>query len=807
MRYILHYTEPGDVVYDGFCGTGMTGVAAQMCGNKAQVESLGYKVQADDTVQDKNGQEISRVGARIAILNDLSPAASFIAYNYNTPENGSFFAVKADRFLAQLERECSWLFTTLHEASATEMERVAAALQACSSLEQLREVYDSLKSLRSPLRDPNSNLQLGRIRYTVWSDVLVCSRCGCEIIFWNSALTDNGDKVLDRFACPSCRAETTKRQCSRLMSTHYDELIGELVTQAKQVLVSISYTCSKQRLERQPNSCDIFLSNKLDEICPTHHFPYAKLPQGENTEQPKRSHGITWSHHFYTGRNLHTFAAAYELVKYDPTLLFILTGCLTTSSYLYRWNPDYTGGGPQSGTYYIPALLRDIAALDAITRFVSKIPNLHSAKSYADNSRPNIGCASTTEQAAMPANSVSYIFTDPPFGGNIMYSELNFLWESWLGVATNNIPEAITSDSQKKGLKEYQNLMTRCFQNYYLVLMPGRWMTVEFHNSSNSVWAAIQEGLQHAGFVVADVRIIDKKQNSFKQATSAAAVKQDLVISCYKPRASFEQRFCLVRGKPEGVLEFVRQHLGMLPVAPVSDDGRLEPVAERRRFLLFDRMIAYHLQRNAPIPLDSSAFYTLLEDQFTIRDEMYFLPDQAARYDALRASGIEAEQLSIFVQDEKTCVQWLRTELTQVPQTLGDLTPKFMQELREWPEHEPRPELRDLLREYFIQSGADIWRVPKPDDERDIAALRQSALIKLFQGYAREKGPLRTFRKEAVVEGFKECYETKQFSVIVSVSERIPENVFQEIPEFVMFYDIAKDLAPGQIAQPEFVWE
>ncbi len=29
MRYILHYTEPGDVVFDGFCGTGMTGVAAQ----------------------------------------------------------------------------------------------------------------------------------------------------------------------------------------------------------------------------------------------------------------------------------------------------------------------------------------------------------------------------------------------------------------------------------------------------------------------------------------------------------------------------------------------------------------------------------------------------------------------------------------------------------------------------------------------------------------------------------------------------------------------------------------------------------
>ena len=33
MRYILHYTQPGDIVFDGFAGTGMTGVAASLCGS------------------------------------------------------------------------------------------------------------------------------------------------------------------------------------------------------------------------------------------------------------------------------------------------------------------------------------------------------------------------------------------------------------------------------------------------------------------------------------------------------------------------------------------------------------------------------------------------------------------------------------------------------------------------------------------------------------------------------------------------------------------------------------------------------
>ena len=75
MRYILHYTEPGDVVFDGFCGSGMTGVAAQMCARpdaefKAQIEAEMPEV---------------KWGARRAVLCDLSPAATFIAYNYNTP--------------------------------------------------------------------------------------------------------------------------------------------------------------------------------------------------------------------------------------------------------------------------------------------------------------------------------------------------------------------------------------------------------------------------------------------------------------------------------------------------------------------------------------------------------------------------------------------------------------------------------------------------------------------------------------------------------------------------------------------------
>ena len=69
------------------------------------------------------------------------------------------------------------------------------------------------------------------------------------------------------------------------------------------------------------------------------------------------------------------------------------------------------------------------------------------------------------------------------------------------------------------------------------ILKPGRWITVEFHNSSNAVWYAIQESLLSAGFVVSDVRTLSKIQETYKQSKQGL-VKQDLVISAYKPHMS-----------------------------------------------------------------------------------------------------------------------------------------------------------------------------------------------------------------------------------------------------------------------------
>ena len=109
----------------------------------------------------------------------------------------------------------------------------------------------------------------------------------------------------------------------------------------------------------------------------------------------------------------------------------------------------------------------------------------------------------------------------------------------------------------------------------------GRWITIVFHNSRNAVWNAIQEALQSAGFVVADVRTLDKQQGSYRQVTSTAT-KQDLVISAYKPNGGLEERFRLSAGTEQGVWDFVSTHLKNLPqIRPVGQPGQNHRGAHR----------------------------------------------------------------------------------------------------------------------------------------------------------------------------------------------------------------------------------
>ena len=74
MKYILHYTQPGDVVFDGFSGTGMTGVGAQLCANPPAALKHKFELESENVIS---------WGLRNFIGSDLSVLGGFIANDFN----------------------------------------------------------------------------------------------------------------------------------------------------------------------------------------------------------------------------------------------------------------------------------------------------------------------------------------------------------------------------------------------------------------------------------------------------------------------------------------------------------------------------------------------------------------------------------------------------------------------------------------------------------------------------------------------------------------------------------------------------
>ncbi len=562
------------------------------------------------------------------------------------------------------------------------------------------------------------------------------------------------------------------------------------------VLIRYS-TADGKHWEKAPDSDDIKVIDKIKLLDIPYWSPTNEVKKGDKTQEALNK-GITTVDLFFQKRNLYALALIWS--KASNQMKFIITAFILRSTKMnkvHMHNFLFGGGGWNAGyltgVIYFPSLSVETSVIELLKERVKNV-----SKAFTDipfERTSVISTQSASDLRNIPSNSVDYTFIDPPFGDNLMYSELNFVWESWLKVSTDNRSEAIINRTQGKQLIFYQEAMTKCFTEFYRILKPNRWMTVEFHNSKNAVWNSIQASLNHAGFVIADVRTLNKNQGSFNQVKGASqAIKQDLIISAYKPKDSFHKDFLENAGSEETAWSFVRQHLSNIPVVVISND-KIEIVSERQAYLLFDRMVAYHIMQGIPVPLDATDFYKGLDERFLKRDNMYFLPDQVNEYDTARIkTEVEQVQFSLFVTNEKTAISWLYQQLDEQgdgPQTYAEIQPKFMQEVKSVDRYEAMPELAVLLEENFLQDDKGRWYIPDVTKEGDVAKLREKKLWKEFEGYLNSKGKLKSFRSEAIRVGFSRLWKDKNYQAIVDIAERLPESTIQEDPNLLMYYDIS----------------
>ena len=788
---ILHYTEPGDIVLDGFAGSGMTGVAAQWCG--IAPPTYRHKLEMEWR---KAGTPAPKWGARRVLLNDLSPAATFIGANYNLPFDVNAFAKAGKELLRDLEREIGWMYETQHSNGKTK----------------------------------------GKIEYTVWSEVFSCPECTGEINFIDEAL-DEEKSVRAEFPCPHCGSKLTKKSLERREESKIDLATGRTVVSTKRAPSLIAYKVNGTRFEKRPDDLDLQRLAKIEALPFPQGVPVDRMmhaPESENNWGDKwRAGSASFSHvhHLFLPRAQQSIgllwhkAQCHKNRRTRAMLLWSVEQAIWGMTILARYVPTHFSQVNQylNGVYYVGSQHAECSPWYILEGKLNRL-----IKAFTEYRTVSKFTGITTGSAAsllLPDNSVDYIFTDPPFGDNLAYSELNFLLEAFHGVFTRQGSEAVMSKSQGKGLLDYHHLMKSCFSEYYRVLKPGRWMTVVFSNTKASVWNSLQTALQESGFVVANVSALDKKQGSFNAVTTAVAVKQDLAISVYKPDRELEQRFER-QTSSDSVWDFVQAHLRQLPVAK-QRLATLEYIVERDPRILFDRTIAWFVRHNEPVPLSSQEFQEGLRNRFSERDGMIFLPEQVAEYDRKRAQVIEAPQMEMFVSDERSAIDWITDFLKKRPSTYQEVHPEFMTQLGAgWKKHEARPELSSLLEDNFLRydGSADVpsqihtylssnfhdlrnleksdarlkakakdrWFVPDPNKAQDLEKKREKALLKEFEEYRNAPGrKLKEFRLEVLRAGFKAAWANKDYQTIVSIANKVPEDALQEDEKLLFWYDSA----------------
>ncbi|MDP3096901.1 MAG: DNA methyltransferase, partial [Syntrophales bacterium] len=269
---ILHYTEPDDVVLDGFCGSGMTGVAALWCGTAPDA----YRQMIDDRFA-KQGREKPSWGARRAVLNDLSPAATFITGNYTRPCDTRAFAGAGRKLLDEIDKELGWMYDTRH-----------------------------------------TDGRMGRIEYTVWSEVFRCPDCTGEVVFLEEALDEKTKRVRETFPCPHCGGILKKERLERVEEARHDPALKKTIRSTKRKPVLICYKIDASRFEKKPDRDDLDTLGRIAAL----DFP-GEIPTVGMMHHPNDAGnwGDKWRagtasfshvHHLFLPRAAHTLAALWR---------------------------------------------------------------------------------------------------------------------------------------------------------------------------------------------------------------------------------------------------------------------------------------------------------------------------------------------------------------------------------------------------------------------------------------------------------------------------------------------------------------
>lgn len=557
---IACHTKPGDLVFDGFGGSCTTALAALLCSKPS--DELRALAKARGLTPSW--------GPRRAVVYEITGLGSFIGQTMASQPDPMAFASAATRLLNEAERLYGWLYQTMDEHGVPAL-----------------------------------------ARHFIWSELLECPICHSEILLWDACVKIKPARIADRWKCPKCGKVADVGATPRISEQRFDALLQMPLRSKARRLARVDGITVRKHWTRKPSDHDLELVARIEDEPLPLAVPIAPMmgKGGTGWGDLWRSgyhDGITHVHHFYTRRNLIALGRLYSLVENEPkpirdALRFWISSYNSSHSTLMtrvvakQNQPELVLTSAQPGVLYISGLPVEKNVFHGLRRKIKTIRDAFSVI-HGLEGQVEVRQGSST-QTNLDTGSVDYVFTDPPFGGNIPYSEVNFISEAWLGRSTRNRDEAVVSSAQSKGIGAYETLLTKAFMEMRRVLKPSGSATVVFHSTKSDVWRALTQAYSAAGFGVELSNILDKKQGSFKQVTTVNSAKGDPML--------------LLTPKITDRLVDDTSPLALIEQL-LSEAAAAADPEERLPQRIYSRFIEHHLRRHSSPTLDADEFYAKL---------------------------------------------------------------------------------------------------------------------------------------------------------------------------------------------------
>jgi adenine-specific DNA methylase len=164
----------------------------------------------------------------------------------------------------------------------------------------------------------------------------------------------------------------------------------------------------------------------------------------------------------------------------------------------------------------------------------------------------------------IPDGSVDAIITDPPYFGNVMYSELSEFYYAWLRLVLKDeyenfrdehVPstsEVVVNTMHQKDGEAFVEGLTAIFKEAGLKLKEDGLLVFTFHHREEKAWDALLRSIFDAGFYVSTVYPIHSEKRTSRHIFGKNNIHYDMIIICrrngpVRTPVSWEELLCEIQ--------------------------------------------------------------------------------------------------------------------------------------------------------------------------------------------------------------------------------------------------------------------